>query len=59
MCFRKIDQDIHDQLSGISITQIFEDARQGKLELDMSGIFKALISYFCRSFLPIPHFWAN
>lgn len=47
----KIDQDIHDQLSGISITQIFEDARQGKLELDMSGIFKALISYFCREFL--------
>jgi stage III sporulation protein AE len=48
---KKIDQDIDDKISGFSLIKIFEDARQGKLEMDISGIFKALISYFCREFL--------
>lgn len=48
---KKIDQDIHDQLSGISLSKVLEDARQGKLELDITGIFYALIRYFCREFL--------
>ncbi|MGB4503802.1 MAG: stage III sporulation protein AE [Syntrophaceticus sp.] len=48
---KKIDQDIYDQLSGISLQKILEEARQGKLELDMTDIFNALIRYFCREFL--------
>lgn len=51
LLLKKIDQDIDDQLSGISLTRFFKEARQGKLEVDMSGIFKALIGYFCREFL--------
>jgi stage III sporulation protein AE len=48
---KKIDQDIDDKISGFSLIKIFEEARQGKLEMDVSGIFKALIIYFCREFL--------
>ncbi|MDD3315276.1 MAG: stage III sporulation protein AE [Syntrophaceticus sp.] len=47
----KIDQDIHDQLSGISLTKLLDDVRHGKLDLDMSDIFNALLRYFCREFL--------
>jgi stage III sporulation protein AE len=48
---KKIDEDIEDQLSGISLREILEEARQGKLDVDISGVFNALLRYFCREFL--------
>jgi len=46
----KIDQDLQEQLSGISLTKMLGDIRRGELDLDLTGIFKELIRYFCREF---------
>lgn len=46
-----MDEDIYDQLSGISLAELFDDVRQGKLDLELSDIFNALLRYFCREFL--------
>jgi stage III sporulation protein AE len=48
---KKVDEDIYDQLSGISLAELFDDVRQGKLDLELSDIFNALLRYFCREFL--------
>lgn len=46
----KIDQDLQEQLSGISLTKMLEAIRKGELELDLTGVFNELIRYFCREF---------
>lgn len=48
---KKVDQDIHDQLSGISLTKTLESVRKGELDLDLTGLFKAFLRYFFREFL--------
>lgn len=48
---KKVDGDLQEQLSGISLTRMLEGIRKGEIDFDLTEIFKEFIKYFSREFL--------
>lgn len=47
----QVDQELQQQLSGVSLGKILASIRRGKLDLDLTGFFKALLEFFFRTVL--------
>ncbi len=48
---KRVDQDLHNQLSGFSLEKILDSIRRGKLDLNLASVFKSLLDFLFREVL--------
>ncbi len=53
---KNLDRDLHENFSGLSITDIFENLKKGQLNFNLTAILQALVNYFFKELLANSHF---